>query len=182
MFVFTIILILCNILIFNSILNIAFTFLLFLFINFIGINLSIVLLSFIGIIFLCVWILLNLGFTFLGASLGLVYIGAILVLFLYLLILINQDEKININYNTLNIYLILIIIFENIFKKYSFFKYSTSIFQIIPTNTKFYFLENLELEVFSSIFFIYNFSLVYNLSLYLIISSIMILKLLKNLF
>jgi len=177
--------ILINIISFNSILIGTFIFLILIFINFLGINLSIVLLSFIGIVFLLVWVLLISGFTFLAASLGLVYIGAILVLFLYLLILINQEKNNSENYINilvLSIYTIIISLLENYFKSLSFFIYTPSVLQNIPGSAKYYFQQNLELEIFSSFLFTYNLSIFYNLAFYLIISSILILNLLKNLF
>ena len=172
--------ILINIISFNSILIGTFIFLILIFINFLGINLSIVLLSFIGIVFLLIS-----GFTFLAASLGLVYIGAILVLFLYLLILINQEKNNSENYINilvLSIYTIIISLLENYFKSLSFFIYTPSVLQNIPGSAKYYFQQNLELEIFSSFLFTYNLSIFYNLAFYLIISSILILNLLKNLF
>jgi NADH:ubiquinone oxidoreductase subunit 6 (subunit J) len=120
---FVLIIFILNFIFFDSLL--LFFILLFsmLFLNVLGTkNFSIALISFAGSILFYAILLISAGQTFIGATLALIYAGAILVLILFILILVNQDKfqkKINLskqinvsNFNFFNNLILFFIVFK----------------------------------------------------------------------
>jgi NADH:ubiquinone oxidoreductase subunit 6 (subunit J) len=170
-----------------------------LFLNVLGTkNFSIALISFAGSILFYSILLISAGQTFIGATLALIYAGAILVLILFILILVNQDKfqkKINIskqinvsNFNFFNNLMLFFIVFKLISKtELANFNHTVIVgdeFNNIEnlTQNTFWFFNNSELFNLSEIMFNYNSVIFIILGIFISIISILLLSILKKLY
>jgi NADH:ubiquinone oxidoreductase subunit 6 (subunit J) len=170
-----------------------------LFLNVLGTkNFSIALISFAGSILFYAILLISAGQTFIGATLALIYAGAILVLILFILILVNQDKfqkKINLskqinvsNFNFFNNLILFFIVFKLISKtELANFNHIATVgeefnnIENLAQNT-FWFFNNSELFNLSEIMFNYNSVIFVILGIFISIISILLLSILKKLY
>lgn len=187
-----------NFLYFSSLLQAASIFFILLFLVTLGTpNFSVALISLSGFIVIQICALLTSGIIFLGVSIGIIYAGAILVMILFILVLVN-NTKFELNTNNTTEFSktaetllngSLLVLFSNflknhflIFSSASFSNFNLFSKNIIENNATFYNFSYSEILNLSSGLLSFSSSFFYILGLYISISSILLLGLLRKLY